>query len=133
MRMMISVWIALTGLICIGLFYQGYVLRNAQQAAANLASNQDDLRKRIQQLESELGALCSASVGAGEHVIRLEQQVQRMVERQNQLEMRATTDRPYSRASQLINRGADTDELVDACGLTRGEAELLIMMQRGAA
>ena len=130
--MVISVLIALTGFACIGLFYQGFALRNAQYTATNLADTEADLRQRVQQLEQELGALCSASVGAGEHVVRLEQQVQRMVERQNQLEMRTTTDRPYSQASQLVNRGADIDELVDTCGLTRGEAELLVMMRRSA-
>lgn len=131
--MVISVLIALTGFACIGLFYQGFVLRNTQHDAVNLADTEADLRRHIQQLEQELGALCSASVGAGEHVVRLEQQVQRMIERQNQLEMRAATDRPYSHASQLVKKGADIDELVDTCGLTRGEAELLVMMRRGAA
>jgi cell division septum initiation protein DivIVA len=100
--------------------------------AANLADSEIDLRHRIEQLEQELGALCSASLGAGEHVVKLEQQVQRMVERQNQMEMRTTTDRPYSQANQLVNKGADIDELVDSCGLTRGEAELLVLMQRNA-
>lgn len=92
-----------------------------------------DASERIHQLEQELGALCNASVGAGEHVLRLEQQMQRIIERQNGLEMRSAGDRPYNQASQLVNRGANIDELVDSCGLTRGEAELLVMMQRGAA
>lgn len=131
--MVISVLIALTGFACIGLFYQGFALRNTQHTAARLADTENDLRQRVQQLEQELGALCSASLGAGEHVVKLEQQVQRVVERQDQLEMRATTDRPYSQATQLVEKGADIDELVDTCGLTRGEAELLIMMRRGAA
>jgi hypothetical protein len=130
--MVISVLIVLTGFALIGLFYQGFALRSAQLTAANLADSEIDLRHRIEQLEQELGALCSASLGAGEHVVKLEQQVQRMVERQNQMEMRTTTDRPYSQANQLVNKGADIDELVDSCGLTRGEAELLVLMQRNA-
>ncbi|TCK18816.1 uncharacterized protein DUF2802 [Thiogranum longum] len=90
-------------------------------------------RERIRQLEQELGALCNASVGAGEHVLRLEHQMQRIIERQNDLEMRAVGERPYNQASQLVNKGADIEELVDTCGLTRGEAELLVMMQRRGA
>jgi hypothetical protein len=89
--------------------------------------------ERIHQLEQELAALCNASVGAGEHVLRLEHQMQRIIERQNGLEMRVVGDRPYNQASQLVNKGANIEELVDTCGLTRGEAELLVMMQRGAA
>jgi len=89
--------------------------------------------ERVHQLEQELGALCNASVGAGEHVLRLEQQMHRIIERQNGLEMRSVGERPYNQASQLVNKGANIDELVDTCGLTHGEAELLVLMQRGAA
>ena len=123
----------LTGLAVGALCYQIHALRRAHSVSAGLAETAHELRERVQQLEQELGALCSASVGAGEHVVRLEQQVQRIVERQNQLEMRACAERPYSHASELVIRGADIDELVETCGITRGEAELLVMMQRGAA
>ena len=131
--MIIALLIALTSLACIGLVYQTRALRNAHSVAAGLAETGSDLRERVHHLEQELGALCSASLGAGEHVVKLEQQVQRITERQDQLEMRAGVERPYSQASQLVTRGADIDELVETCGLTRGEAELLVMMQRGAA
>ncbi len=76
--------------------------------------------------------MCSASIGAGEHVVRLEQQVQRVMERQNRQDMRVAVERPYSQANQLVTHGADIDELMETCGLTRGEAELLIMMQRAS-
>ena len=65
--------------------------------------------------------------------MRLEQQVRRINERQNVLEMRPVGDRPYAQASELVHKGADIDELMETCGLTRGEAELLVMMQRGSA
>lgn len=90
-------------------------------------------QQRVQQLEQELSALCSASVGAGDHVVVLEQQVQRIIERQNLLELRTSNDRPYSQASQLVHNGADIEELVGTCGLTHGEAELLVMMQSGSS
>jgi len=131
--MVIYSLITLTGLACIGLFfYQRYVLGKAQLAATRLMDTEADLRQRIQELEHELGALCSASAGTGEHVVRLEQQVHRIVERQDQLEMRASTGQPYSEAGRLVDKGADIDELVDTCGLTLGEAELLVMMRRCA-
>lgn len=110
----------------------GWLSYRTQRALAELAYDSRDLRERLQQLEHEIGALCSASMGAGEHVVRLESQVQRIVERQNQLDMRISVERPYSQAAQLVMRGADIDELVETCGLTRGEAELLVMMQRAS-
>jgi uncharacterized protein YigA (DUF484 family) len=131
--MMTALLIILIGLAAIALGYGSYALHRAHGVSVSLTETTCELRERVQQLEQELGALCSASLGAGDHVVRLEQLVQRIVERQNHLEMRATAERPYSHASQLVTRGADIDELVETCGLTRGEAELLVMMQRGAA
>jgi len=113
--------------------FQTLGLRQFRREQSLLRGRCGDAGERIHQLEQELGALCNASVGAGEHVLRLEQQMQRIIERQNGLEMRPPGDRPYNQASQLVNKGADIDELVDTCGLTRGEAELLVMMQRGTA
>jgi len=108
---------------------QDRIKRNASELADSLRLAQD----RVKQMEQELGALCSASVGAGDHLMRLEQQVRRINERQNVLEMRSVGDRPYAQASELVHKGADIEELMEACGLTRGEAELLVMMQRGSA
>jgi hypothetical protein len=131
--MTVTLLIALTCLACGGFAWQSLALRRARALAGDLAERGSDLRERVHLLEQELGALCSASVGAGEHLVKMEQQVRRITERQDQLEMRAGAERPYSRASELVNRGAGIDELVERCGLTRGEAELLVMMQRGAA
>lgn len=76
----------------------------------------------------DFAALCKASVGAGDHLVRLEQQVRRLTERQEQIEMRSAGDRPYTQAIQMVQRGADISELIDQCGLTRGEAELIAML-----
>lgn len=76
----------------------------------------------------DFAALCKASVGAGDHLVRLEQQVRRLTERQEQIEMRSAGDRPYTQAIQMVQRGADVSELIGQCGLTRGEAELIAML-----
>jgi len=106
--------------------------RRSRPGDESLLEELQATQQRVQQLEQELSALCSASSGVGGHVVRLEQQVQRILERQNLLELRSCGDRPYSQASQLVHNGADIEELVGSCGLTRGEAELLVMMQRGS-
>jgi hypothetical protein len=124
----------LTAVVVLGLVaVQTLVLMNSRRSRCDMGAELYSLRERLQQTEQELAALCSAAVGAGDHVIKLEQQVQRMIERQNLIELRAAGSRPYTEASQLIHEGANVEELVESCGLTRGEAELLVMMQRGAA
>lgn len=126
--LMLLVTVALFGTVI-----QSIALLRAKRSYREVTDILQDAQRRIKQMEQELGALCSAAAGAGEHVLKLEQKVKRIIERQNLLELRASSDRPYNQASQLVHRGADINELVDTCGLTRGEAELLVMMQRGTA
>lgn len=107
-------------------FYQLFVLRRLRK---QMHSREDqNLRHR-----DDFAALCKASVGAGDHLVRLEQQVCRLIERQDQIEMRTAGDRPYTQAIQMVQRGADVSELVAQCGLTRGEAELIAMLHGGVA
>lgn len=131
--MSIEILIAVSTAALFGMMIQGMVLSRVRRAHRDLAEKFERGREQLQQLEQELSALCSASVGAGDHLVKLEQQVQRIGERQGLLEVRAGGNRPYGQASQLVHKGADIEELVDTCGLTRGEAELLVLMQRGAA
>jgi hypothetical protein len=131
--MMTEILMLLASLGLLGVVVQSVALLRMKRSHQDAAEILDDARRRLKQMEQELGALCSAAVGAGDHVVKLEQKVKRIIERQNLLEVRASSDRPYTQASQLVHRGADIDELVDTCGLTRGEAELLVMMQRGTA
>ena len=116
-----------------GLAVQQRMLDRFRRDAAELGDSLRLAQDRVLLIEQELGALCSASVGAGDHLVRLEQQVRRINERQSALEMRSVGERPYAQASELVHKGADIEELMEACGLTRGEAELLVMMHRGSA
>ncbi len=103
----------------------GYHLYRVNQ---RLRLEQQSDRQRIRQLENDLGALCTASAGEGEHVVRLEQLMRGLSERQDTLELRASTEQPYDRASKLAQDGASVDDLVNSCGLTRAEAELVVML-----
>ena len=131
--MMTEILMLLASVGLLGVLIQSVALLRLKRSHQDTTEILDDARQRLKHMEQELGALCSAAVGAGDHVVKLEQKVKRIIERQNLLEVRASSDRPYTQASQLVHRGADIDELVDTCGLTRGEAELLVMMQRGTA
>ena len=86
-----------------GLAVQYRTLDSVKRNASDLADSLRLAQDRVKQMEQELGALCSASVGAGDHLMRLEQQVRRINERQNVLEMRPVGDRPYAQASELVD------------------------------
>ena len=114
----------LIALVVVMALAQLYQLLAIRRLRGRLRAREDQsLRQR-----NDFAALCKASVGAGDHLVRLEQQVRRLTERQDQTEMHTVGDRPYTQAIQMVQRGADVTELIDRCGLTRGEAELIAML-----
>jgi len=104
------------------------LLRQLWQRQQREHQARQQMREDITRLHADLAALCKSSVGAGDHVVKLEHQVNRLLERQTQTEMRTSTERPYSAAIQLVRQGSDAGELVEKCGLTRGEADLIAML-----
>lgn len=81
-------------------------------------------------LQDDLRALCAGAVGVGAHVERMEQQLRRLAERQDQLDLRDPASHSYGHAIRLVQKGASVEDLVSECGLVRGEAELLMRLHR---
>lgn len=84
----------------------------------------------LQALRSDMGALCSGAKGVGERLNKLEHLLRHQAERQDQLELRSSGERPYQQAIKLVHKGAGARELVDAFGMTRTEADLIVMMHQ---
>jgi len=85
---------------------------------------------RIESLQRDLRALASAAVGMGERVLEVERRQRRLAEQQQSLELFESANQPYEQAIHLAHQGADAEELVATCGLSRSEAELITMMHR---
>ncbi len=82
------------------------------------------------QLRDDIRALTAGGVGMSDHMLRLEQHVRRLSERQDQLELQDPVNQSYEHAIKLISNGADSSELIARCGLVRDEAELLLRMYK---
>jgi hypothetical protein len=117
----------LTLLVTASLIGQLLLWRRLRAERLQYAERDREHRQQIQRLVDEFAALCRASAGAGDHVVKLEQQLRRVVDRQDQWELRAS-DRSYQQAIQMVHKGAGAVELVNNCGLTRGEADLIVML-----
>jgi|GEM_PF-6323306 len=92
-----------------------------------------DLGNRVAQLERDLRASCAAQARAGDRLIATERELRRIAGGQSRLEMRAPAGGSYRQAVSLASHGADIDELIESCGLTRAEAELLGRVHGGQA
>lgn len=84
----------------------------------------------IHRLQNDVHALCVGAVNMGKHIDALEHKVRRLAERQDQLELRNPLEQTYAHAIRLAQRGADVDQLMENCGMARGEAELLLRIHR---
>jgi type II secretory pathway component PulJ len=81
-------------------------------------------------LKEEMRALCAGAVGLDQRMAAVEQRGRQLKERQEQIELREQGDRPYPQAIRMVQNGASVDELVSVCGLSRNEADLIVMMHR---
>ena len=86
-----------------------------------------DNQTRLDRMMDELKALYAGAAGQGNHIARLEVQMNNLSDRQEQLDVRDPTSQSYSEAIELILSGASIEELVRR-GLRREEAELLMRL-----
>lgn len=91
------------------------------------------LKERCDSLGRELHATTSGSMGVGQRLVTCERQLH---------ELRATLDEmrqndplriSYDEASRLVDLGADIDDLMNTCGISRPEAELVSALRRRQA
>lgn len=93
-----------------------------------LRRRHDELQREIEYLQQDIHALCAGAQGVGGHLSRLDRQLKRLSERQDQLEMGDLLHREYDHAVKLVRGGADIEEVMDQCNLVRAEAELLVLL-----
>ena len=102
-----------------------------------LRRNRAEQGQSIATMQKDLRALCNAAVQVGERLNRFEQELngvkarqQELGSRQDKLDLAEPEARTFDQAVKMVRKGASVDELVEICGLSRGEAELIAMMHR---
>jgi hypothetical protein len=89
-------------------------------------------KNTLLQLRNEMSALLQCERGMGKRIKQQQQQVRNVIERQDRLEISDGSNTSYKQAVVLLQKGLGTDELIDACDLSRGELELLSRMKAGS-
>lgn len=116
--------IAVVGVLLISVWWM--TARQLRRARRNLAAQSRELER----MQAQLRALGAGAAGLAGALARVEQQLRRVGDRQQNLELRSPGEQIYDHALQLIRDGADVEELMNRCGLVRDEAELLLRMHR---
>ena len=83
----------------------------------------DSYRKQIDELQA-------ANIGMGNKVGELYRQQDKLSEQQQELALKDPQGKLYSRATRMVQLGADIDEIMAECEMPRAEAELLITLHR---
>ena len=119
-------YLASGGLLLLALFATALSLFHARRLKKRVAAQDAFLCT----LERDMQAVCRGAKGMGDTVIRLEQKLRLLAERQDSLDLREPNSQIYNHAITLAHRGASIDELIESCGLARNEAELIHLLHR---
>lgn len=95
----------------------------------------------MQSLQRDLRALANAAVGVGGRVLEIERQQRKRPTLVTNHEVPgdaslpsfdaySSSNQPYEQAIRMTQSGANVDDIVNVCGLSRSEAELVNMMHR---
>jgi len=97
-----------------------------------LDKNYKSVVTKCDTLQSHITAMCSAAVNIGKNIDQLDKKVDALTERQEKYELNESQEQTmnYGQAKVLLNRGANVEDVVENCGVTYGEAELIAMMSK---
>lgn len=86
------------------------------------------LDARIDKLGRKLAEYQQSNIRMGEELLSLREKLGQLENRQQRVEQQDVQGMPYNQASRLVQMGASTDDLMQACGLSRSEAELMLKL-----
>ena len=83
------------------------------------------LETHIDELGTELNAMTHSTLGMGRKLHQLTESQDTTLRALEQIQKNDPTKVSYSEASKLVAMGADIEQLMNACGISRPEAELV--------
>jgi hypothetical protein len=90
----------------------------------------EQARRQIESVSSNLAALCAGAVGVDKRVARLEKVGRdfKMWQEREQSHDQGQGENSFGRAIRLVRSGATAGKLVEDLGLSRNEADLIVML-----
>lgn len=94
---------------------------------------QANLKERCDTLGRELHATTSGSMGVGQRLVACERQLHELRNALDEMRQNDPLRISYDEAARLVDLGADIDDLMDTCGISRPEAELVSALKKRQA
>lgn len=106
------------------------LLTQSVLAQRQIRALQAQLKSRCDALGRELHATGSGSMGVGHRVVACERQLHEMRSMLDEMRQNDPLRISYDEASRLVELGADVDDLMNTCGISRPEAELVSALRK---
>ncbi|MDQ1362142.1 MAG: hypothetical protein QG652_2 [Pseudomonadota bacterium] len=95
----------------------------------HLSDMEQRLQKQYpQQFVDEITALNAGTVGMGGRFLKLEKELQSLASQLDDLGSQTQRNTPYAQAIQLAQKGNDVAVIMELCGISYNEAQLIVMM-----
>ncbi|WP_080552127.1 flagellar transcriptional regulator FlrD [Vibrio mimicus] len=107
--------------------------RGQHRQSETLRQQIRNLDKELQKSNKQLLEVRSVMVGLGQKVSEQQDIIRHLNERLLELENTDSDARLYTRASKMVQLGADLNELIQECELPKAEAELMMSLQNKLA
>lgn len=117
----------LTAAAIVLILVQGMVQRRQIRQLRN------SLKERCDTLGRELHATTSGSMGVGQRLVACERQLHELRTVIDEMRQNDPLRISYDEASRLVDLGADIDDLMNTCGISRPEAELVSALRKRQA
>ena len=98
-----------------------------------IQSLQASLKNRCDTLGRELHATTSGSMGVGQRLVACERQLFELRNAMDEMRQNDPLRISYDEAARLVDLGADIDDLMNTCGISRPEAELVSALKKRQA
>ena len=79
----------------------------------------------VDNLSEEVQAMSKSSIGVGRKLLELERNVESLESKIEEMQKNDPAKVSYSEASRLVGLGAGIEDLMNTCGISRPEAELV--------
>jgi hypothetical protein len=93
-----------------------------------LKKKQETLEESCQTCLEELKALADSALGLGKRLVELENEMQKLTYTQQKMSFNDPMRSSYNQAAALLKKGADVEEVMGTCEISRAEAELIMRM-----
>ncbi|EGR4060394.1 flagellar transcriptional regulator FlrD [Vibrio cholerae] len=107
--------------------------RGQHRQSETLRQQIRNLDRELQKSNKQLLEVRSVMVGLGQKVSEQQDIIRHLNERLLELENIDADARLYTRASKMVQLGADLNELIQECELPKAEAELMMSLQNKLA